>query len=84
MVKGNNLSDKGKKDLALKIFKLNVHSFPKAPNVYDSLGEAYEGRNQHKLALTNYTKAVNAAKKSSHPMLSLFEETLERFKKKMN
>ena len=62
---------------------MNAHLFPNVPNVYDSLGEAYEKNRQYKLALKNYEKAVELAKKNSHPLLNSFTETLERFKKKI-
>jgi tetratricopeptide (TPR) repeat protein len=43
---------------AIEIFKLNVETFPKSSNPYDSLGEAYLADNQKDLALSNYKKAV--------------------------
>jgi CubicO group peptidase (beta-lactamase class C family) len=43
---------------AIEIFKLNVEMFPKAANLYDSLGEAYLADNQKELALANYKKTV--------------------------
>tara|TARA_R110002096_G_C14653390_1_gene726662 strand:- start:3519 stop:4961 length:1443 start_codon:yes stop_codon:yes gene_type:complete len=80
---GYELMKEGKRAYAIKIFKLNAHLFPNVPNVYDSLGEAYEKNRQYKLALKNYEKAVELAKKNSHPLLNSFTETLERFKKKI-
>lgn len=71
-------------EFAIKLFKLNVHLFPNEANMYDSLGEAYEKNKQYNLALKNYEKAVETAKKHSHRLLSSFESTLERFKKKLN
>ena len=70
-------------DFAIKIFKLNVHLFQEEANVYDSLGEAYENNKQYELALENYEKAVEVAKKHSHRSLNSFNSTLERFKKKV-
>jgi tetratricopeptide (TPR) repeat protein len=43
---------------AIEIFKLNVETFPKSSNPYDSLGEAYLADNQKDLALANYKKVV--------------------------
>lgn len=71
-------------EFAIKLFKLNVHLFPNEANMYDSLGEAYENNKQYDLALKNYEKAVELAKKHSHRLLSSFQSTLERFKKKQN
>lgn len=71
-------------EFAIKLFKLNAHLFPNEANMYDSLGEAYEKNKQYDLALKNYEKAVELAKKHSHRLLSSFESTLERFKKKLN
>ncbi|WP_299157755.1 serine hydrolase [uncultured Tenacibaculum sp.] len=67
---------------AIKLFKMNVHLFSEDANVYDSLGEAYEKNKQYDLALENYKKAVEVAKKHSHRSLNSFNSTLERFKKK--
>lgn len=71
-------------DFAIKLFKLNVHLFPNEANMYDSLGEAYEKNKEYDLALENYEKAVEIAKKHSHRLLSSFQSTLERFKEVRN
>lgn len=71
-------------EFAIQLFKLNVHLFPNEANMYDSLGEAYEKNKQYDLALKNYEKAVALAKKNDHRLLSSFQSTLERFKKKLN
>lgn len=71
----------GKSDLAIKLFKLNTHLFPNEANVYDSLGEAYEGNKEYDLALQNYEKAIEVAKMNSDLSLNSFTATLERFKK---
>ena len=71
-----------KRNFAIKLFKLNVHLFPEDANVYDSLGEAYEGNKEYDLALKNYEKAVAMAKKNSDLSLNSFTANLERFKKK--
>ena len=74
----------GFKDFAIKLFKLNTQLFPNDGNVYDSLGEAYEGVKEYKLALINYKKAFEVATKNSGRSLNSFIATLERFKKKHN
>ncbi|WP_024771855.1 serine hydrolase [Aquimarina macrocephali] len=69
------------KDFAIELFKLNVHLFPNVANGYDSLGEAYEKNKQYDLALKNYEKAVEVAKKNADLSLNSFTQTLQRFKK---
>lgn len=69
------------KYFAIELFKLNVHLFPNVANCYDSLGEAYEKNKQYDLALKNYEKAVEVAKKNADLSLNSFTQTLERFKK---
>ncbi|MDP5202491.1 serine hydrolase [Flavobacterium sp. DG2-3] len=55
---GYQLLQDGKKKEAIEIFKINVETFPKSGNVYDSLGEAYLADGDKKLALANYKKSV--------------------------
>jgi dienelactone hydrolase len=43
---------------AIEIFQLNVMAFPKSPNVYDSLSDAYLADGQKELAAQNAKKAV--------------------------
>jgi hypothetical protein len=55
---GYELLQAGKNKEAIKIFKLNVEQFPRAFNVYDSLGEAYMISGDKKLAIKNYEKSL--------------------------
>lgn len=55
---GYQLLQTGKKKEAIEMFKINVEAFPKTGNVYDSLGEAYLADGDKKLAIANYSKAV--------------------------
>ena len=55
---GYQLLQQGKKKEAIEVFKINVETFPKSGNVYDSLGEAYLADGDKKLAIANYSKAV--------------------------
>jgi tetratricopeptide (TPR) repeat protein len=55
---GYNLLNSGKVKEAIEVFKLNVISFPKSGNVYDSLGEAYLVDGNEKLAIQNYKKSL--------------------------
>lgn len=43
---------------AIKVFEVNAASFPKSPNVYDSLGEAYLKAGNTESASRNYRKVV--------------------------
>ena len=51
---------------AIEIFKLNVISYPKSSNVYDSLGEAYLSNNQKTEALANYEKTLSLDSKNKN------------------
>ncbi len=55
---GYQLLQTGKKKEAIEVFKINVETFPKSGNVYDSLGEAYLADGDKKLAISNYKKSV--------------------------
>ncbi|KLT68041.1 serine hydrolase [Flavobacterium sp. ABG] len=55
---GYQLLQSGKTKEAIEMFKINVETFPKVGNVYDSLGEAYLKDGNTKLAIENYTKSV--------------------------
>jgi hypothetical protein len=45
-------------DIAITLFELNIESYPKAFNVYDSMGEAYMARGDNEQAIENYKKSV--------------------------
>lgn len=45
-------------EAAIKVFKLNVQSYPQSANPYDSLGEAYMASGNEELAIENYEKAL--------------------------
>jgi tetratricopeptide (TPR) repeat protein len=45
---------------AIAIFKLNLATYPRSANVYDSLAEAYETSGNHRSALEYYEKAYAA------------------------
>jgi predicted alpha/beta superfamily hydrolase len=68
-------SDKGK---AIEVFKENTKRFPSSPNVYDSLGEAYEKSGQNEKAEKSYQKAVELGAKTLHPYLKIYKENLLR------
>ncbi len=65
LFKEENLNDIGyyylrdrQVEVAIKLFKLNVASYPDAYNTYDSLGEAYMVQGSIPLAKENYTKSL--------------------------
>jgi len=71
----------GKGSFAIKLFNLNVYLFPDEANVYDSLAEAYADNKEYDLALKNYEKSVEVARKNSDLSLNSFKANLEQFKK---
>jgi len=81
---GYSLYRQGFVEEAIEVFRENVERYPNSANVYDSLGEVYEGVLWFEEAENNYLKAVELAKKSNHPNLSLYTEHLKRIQKKQN
>ncbi len=45
-------------DEAIRVFKLNVESYPESSNPYDSLGEAYMTVGKNDLAIANYERSL--------------------------
>lgn len=56
---------------AIEVFKLNVAAFPKSPNVYDSLGEAYAAQGDREAAIRSYEKALELDPDSASAMGAL-------------
>jgi cyclase len=44
---------------AIEVFKLNIQAYPKSPNPYDSLADAYLASGDEKHAIENYEKALS-------------------------
>ncbi len=65
-------------DNAIMVFKENIKRYPNSPNVYDSLGEAYETNGQLDLAKENYKKAYDLALEQNNPFLNIFQTNYER------
>ncbi|MEN8138447.1 MAG: alpha/beta hydrolase-fold protein [Bacteroidota bacterium] len=65
-------------DNAIEIFIENVKRYPLSPNVYDSLGEAYENNKQLKLAQENYQKAYDLASKQNNINTPVYLKNLNR------
>ncbi|WP_409417253.1 serine hydrolase [Flavobacterium sp. PS2] len=55
---GYQLLQSGKTKESIAVFKINVDTFPKSGNAYDSLGEAYLKDGDKKLAIVNYKKSL--------------------------
>ena len=58
-VYGYNLLNAGQQDKAIEIFILNTKKFPKSPNTFDSLGEAYATKGDKKNAITSFKKSLS-------------------------
>lgn len=69
---------------AIDLFKKNAGNYPNSPNVYDSLGEAYEKNGQLKQAKENYDKAYSLAKAQNDGRAELFKVNLDRMLEKLN
>jgi len=63
---------------AIEILKANVSLYPNSDNVYDSLGEAYEGTGKLELAVKNYKIALEKGQKSKSRNVALYKRNLER------
>ncbi len=70
-------------DEAIAVLKRNVEVYPGSANVYDSLGDAYDGAGQFELARENYEKAVELAEATNHQFLAVYRTNLERIQEKI-
>ena len=70
---GYNLVRKKKVAEAIEIFKLNVDTFPRVANTYDSLGEGYKIAGNKELAIKNYEKALELDPKKESAIKALKE-----------
>ena len=55
---GYRLLGKKRNKEAIEMFRMNVEDYPKSPNVYDSLGEAYMINGDKNGAIENYKKSL--------------------------
>lgn len=69
---GYQYLQKGDFETAITIFKLNVETFPKSANVYDSLGEAYMELGDTERSILNYKKSLrlNSGNENAREMLA--------------
>lgn len=63
---GYHLLGKQKIKEAIEIFKLNVTTYPKYANGYDSLAEAYMRNGDEELAIKNYAKSLELNPKNTN------------------
>lgn len=68
---------------ALAILKSNTLLFPESPNAYDSYAEVLALQGEQSLALLNYQKAVELAKKQEHWNLNSFQQNLKAFQEQV-
>jgi len=68
---GYQLMSKKDVDLAIEVFKINTELFPDAPNVWDSLGEAYMNRGDNDMAIKNFRKVLELDPGNQHAKMML-------------
>jgi tetratricopeptide (TPR) repeat protein len=68
---GYQLIRQNKFKQAIRIFQLNVESFPKSANTYDSLAEGYMDDGEKELAVANYQKSLQLNPKNRNAVLML-------------
>jgi tetratricopeptide (TPR) repeat protein len=78
---GHKLLGGGKTDEAIAAFASNIKRYPNSPNVYNSLGKAYEKVRKYDLAQLNYERAVHLATKNNASNLEQFRTNFERASK---
>lgn len=74
---GYQLLQTGKTKEAIEVFKINVETYPKSGNAYDSLAEAYLTAGDKKLAIANYKKSIELDPKNDNGKKAL-EELLKK------
>jgi hypothetical protein len=70
---GYRLLGDGKLDLAILVFQLNVESYPKSSNAYDSLGEACVAAKRFDRARESYQKVVELSPGNERAVRALKE-----------
>jgi CubicO group peptidase (beta-lactamase class C family) len=63
---------------AIAVFEYNTKMHPESPNVFDSLGEAYEKSGKLRAAKEQYAKAYKLALKTRDRNAELFKKNLDR------
>jgi len=75
---GYRLMEMKKFNEAIAVFQQNVELYPASANVYDSLGEGYEGGGKLDLATQSFQKAIELGTKTNDPGLDSFQDHLKR------
>ncbi len=78
---GYRLMQENKIREAIEVLKTNADWYPGSPNVYDSLGEAYERNGSLDLARGSYERAWHLGKKNADPNAAIYEQNLDRVTK---
>ncbi len=74
---GYILMNQGEIDKAIAVLTINSMLYSKTPNVYDSLGEAYEQKGDLDQALLMYQKVLSITPKNKHALEKVEELTAE-------
>ncbi len=69
---------------AITVLKENTKRFPKSANVYDSLGDAYEGNDQMSLAAESFKNACKIGKETGDKNLAVYEKNCKRVQEKLS
>jgi predicted alpha/beta superfamily hydrolase len=75
---GYQLLKEGRADDAVRAFRRNVDLHPASPNVYDSLGEAYERAGDLLLARDAYKRAWILADRAKDPFTAVYKANFDR------
>ena len=78
---GYELLFNGQAENAVVVFKRNAEQFPLSSNVYDSLGDAYQGAGHLDLAKRSYEKAYALGKQANSPNLAAYRNNVEKINK---
>ncbi len=70
---GYTLLGEGKVELAILVFKMNVESYPKSPNAYDSLAEAFVAAREFDRARESYRKELELSPDNARAARALEE-----------
>jgi uncharacterized protein len=73
----------GKVDEAIQALTVNMRNWPESPNVYDSLGEAHEARNELLEARRYYQRAVEKSEGKNDPNEARYRDNLERITRRL-
>ena len=79
---GYALLGSGRPESAIGVFETNVERYPDSPNVYDSLGDAYDAADRLDDAIASYEEAVRRAETVEHPNLEVYRGKLAEAREK--